>query len=344
MNTATTYRPTPAPPGTTRLSRRATGIGFGAVSGVAVAAQSRINGELGVRLEDGIAAAALSFGVGLLLLAVLVPATPAGRRGLGALRTALRTGTLRPWHCLGGVAGALLVASQGLTVGTLGVAMFTVAVVAGQTASSLAVDRAGFGPTGPQPITAPRLTGAILTVLAVGLAVGDRIGAPATLALAALPALAGFGIAWQQAANGLVRGAAGSALTAALVNFVAGTIALLMAFGLQVAVRGPVSGTLPGEPWLYLGGLIGVSFIAVAAAVVRFTGVLLLGAATIAGQVSGAVLIDLFLPGAPGTGGLFPALGAALTLVAVAVTASSGRLRRRGPRPGKAGSAANPGG
>ncbi len=286
-----------------------------------VAVQSRINGELGVRLADGIAAAVVSFGVGLLILLVLVPATPGGRRGLAALRGALRTGTLRPWQCLGGVCGAFLVATQGLTIGALGVAVFTVAVVAGQSGSSLLVDRAGIGPTGRQPVTPNRLIGAMLTVLAVLLAVGDRLGDPDALALALLPLAAGVGIAWQQAVNGRVRAASGSAMTATLVNFTVGTAALLVTFAVDLAVRGRPAGAFPDEPWLYLGGPLGIVFIALAAALVRFTGVLLLGLATIAGQIVGAVLLDLVLPTAASHPGLDTLLGAALTMVAVLVAA-----------------------
>ncbi|MGV9368866.1 MULTISPECIES: DMT family transporter [Micromonospora] len=286
-----------------------------------VAVQSRINGELGVRLADGIAAAVVSFGVGLLILLVLVPATPGGRRGLSALRGALRTGTLRPWQCLGGVCGAFLVATQGLTIGALGVAVFTVAVVAGQSGSSLLVDRAGIGPAGRQPVTPNRLIGAVLTVLAVLLAVGDRLGDPQALALALLPLAAGVGIAWQQAVNGRVRAASGSAMTATLVNFTVGTAALLVTFAVDLAVRGRPAGAFPDEPWLYLGGPLGIVFIALAAALVRFTGVLLLGLATIAGQIVGAVLLDLLLPTAASHPGLDTLLGAALTMVAVLVAA-----------------------
>ncbi|MEU1235596.1 DMT family transporter [Micromonospora aurantiaca] len=301
--------------------RRVAGVGLATASGVMVAVQSRINGELGVRLADGIAAAVVSFGVGLLILLVLVPATPGGRRGLAALRGALRSGALRPWQCLGGVCGAFLVATQGLTIGALGVAVFTVAVVAGQSGSSLLVDRAGIGPAGRQPVTPNRLIGAVLTVLAVLLAVGDRLGDPHALALALLPLAAGVGIAWQQAVNGRVRAAAGSAMTATLVNFTVGTAALLVTFAVDLAVRGRPAGAFPDEPWLYLGGPLGIVFIALAAALVRFTGVLLLGLATIAGQIVGAVLLDLLLPTAASHPGLDTLLGAALTLVAVLVAA-----------------------
>lgn len=228
--------------------------------------------------------------------------------------------------------GAFLVAAQGLTVATLGVAVFTVAVVAGQTASGLAVDQAGVGPMGHQAVSPTRLVGAALTVLAVLLAVHDRLGDPKTLALAVLPALAGVSVAWQQAVNGRLRASSGSTLTAAVVNFTAGTSALLLAFAVDVAIRGWPIGVLPTEPWLYLGGPIGVVFIAVAAAVVRYTGVLLLGLATIAGQVAGATLIDLTVPPPAGRPGPFTLLGAALTLVGTGVAGTrrtSGRAANR---------------
>lgn len=309
----TLHRPSPA--------RRLVGVVLATIAGVAIAVQSRVNGELGVRLADGVAAAVISFGLGLLVLLVLVPATPGGRRGLAALRAALTTGRLRPWQCLGGLCGAFLVATQGLTVGTLGVAVFTVAVVAGQSASSLLVDRAGIGPSGRQPVTGRRLFGAVLTVFAVGLAVGGRLNDPTALALAVLPLLAGIAVAWQQAVNGLVGRAAGSPLTATLVNFTVGIVALLAVFAVDIAVRGLPAGSPPAEPWLYLGGPIGITFIAIAAAVVEFTGVLLLGLATIAGQVVGAVLLDVLLPTAASRPDATTLLGAALTLAAVLIAA-----------------------
>ncbi len=315
-------------PPTLPVARRITAVGLATASGVTVAVQSRINGELGVRLADGIAAAVVSFGLGLLVLLVLVPATPSGRRGLATLRAALAGGSLRPWECLGGACGALFVAAQGLTIGALGVAVFTVAAVAGQSGSSLLVDRAGLGPAGRQAVTPNRLVGAALTVLAVLLAVGDRLGDPATLGLALLPLLAGVGLAWQQAVNGRVRVASGSVLAATLVNFAVGTGVLLAAFVVEVAVRGRPGGGLPTEPWLYLGGPVGIVFIAVAAAVVRFTGVLLLGLATIAGQVVGAALLDVVLPTTASHPGVNTLLGAALTLFAALLAAFGPPARR----------------
>jgi transporter family-2 protein len=305
-------------------ARRTAGVALAVVGGIALAAQTRINSALADQLHDGIAAAVVSFGSGLIVLALLVPGTPAGRRGLRALRDAVRAGRLRFGQCLGGLCGAFLVASQGLTVATLGVAVFIVAVVAGQTASSLVVDRAGLGPGGSQPVSAGRIAGAALTVAAVGLSVADRLEHPGTLALAVLPLLAGVGIAWQQAVNGHVRAAADSALVAGFVNFATGTAALLVAFAADLALRGAPAA--PAGPWwLYSGGTVGILFIAVGAAVVRFTGVLLLGLGMVAGQVTGAVAIDLLFPVSGGYPAWTTLAGAALTLVAVLVAVTSSR-------------------
>ncbi|MFI5496497.1 DMT family transporter [Actinoplanes sp. NPDC051859] len=314
----------PAPP-EVNPGRRFVGVALAVLSGVALAAQSRINGELSVRLDDAFAAALISFGSGLLVLAVCVPLLPKGRDGLRRLRFGLRTRQIHPWQCIGGMCGGFLVATQGLTVPTVGVAVFIVALVAGQSSSSLLVDRAGIGPGGPQPVTRMRLAGAALTVLAVLISVSDRLGHPSALALAILPLLAGIGIAWQQAVNGQVRVVSGSAMVAGLVNFFMGTVVLAVAFAMSALLRG-VPARLPTGPWwLYVGGTLGIVFIAVGAAVVRHTGVLLLGLGMIAGQVTGALLLDTVVPGAAGRPGATTVVGAVLTLAAVAVAVAPTR-------------------
>lgn len=304
------------------------GVALAVVSGVALAGQSRINGELGARLADGVLAALISFGGGLLLLLALVPLVPRARTGLTRLRAALRRRDLRLWQCLGGLGGASLVAAQGLTVGVLGVAVFTVAVVAGQTGSSLLVDRTGLGPGGRRALTWPRVVGASLTLLAVAWAVSDRLDGRIAVWLIVLPFVAGCAIAVQQAVNGQVRGAADSALAATLLNFCAGTAALALAWLIVWTWHGaPVQ--LPREPWLYVGGPLGIVFIAIAAMVVRWTGVLLYGLSAIAGQLVGAVLLDLLVPTQGVRLQTATVVGAAVALVAVGVAAlPGGRIGR----------------
>ncbi|GAB2650577.1 DMT family transporter [Nocardia goodfellowii] len=315
--------------GRTRL-----GVGFGFCVGAGVAVQSRINGALGARLQDGIAAAAVSFAVGLVLLGVAFGFSARLRDGLGRVRRGLAEGVLRPWQLLGGLCGALFVACQGLTVTAVGVTAFTVAAVAGQLVSSLVVDRLGLAPSGSAPVTVFRSGGAALAVGAVLLAGMDRSGgsagvlalpesmrnAPSVL-LIVLPALAGIGLAWQQAVNGRV-GAVGGPFSATLVNFAIGLAALLVIETLVlVTIGGPAE--FPTAPWLYLGGLIGVAFIALAAVTVRWISVLLFGLTSVAGQLTTALVLDLLIPTSVGLSPL-SVLGCLLTLVAVVVAARRG--------------------
>ncbi|MBZ4281272.1 DMT family transporter, partial [Mycobacterium tuberculosis] len=54
------------------------------------AIQARINGVLGVRVDDGIVAGFVSFSVGLLALAVVITCLPSARRGVARLRDGIR--------------------------------------------------------------------------------------------------------------------------------------------------------------------------------------------------------------------------------------------------------------
>ncbi len=298
------------------------------VAGVGMAAQSRINGELGRRLDDAVLAAVISFGSGLVLLVAAVLVSARMRAGLGRARTALRTRALRPWHFLGGLAGATYVLGQSVTVVLIGVAMFTVGVVAGQTVSSLAVDRFGLGPAGARAITWPRVLGAALMVVAVGIGVGgafldaeaDRVW------VLVLPMVAGVGMAVQQAFNGRVGEVAGSPFTAALVNFTAGTAALVVLWGVSLATSArSLPEELPTEPVLYLGGVVGVVFIAVASVLVAWTGVLLFGLASVTGQLLGSVVLDLVVPATEGAISPATLIGCGVALVAVVVATVGGR-------------------
>ncbi|HEX2176563.1 MAG TPA: DMT family transporter [Nocardioidaceae bacterium] len=304
------------------------------VVGGLVAVQSHINGRLAVELGAGVTgaavAASISFGSGLLLLCLLCASVPRSRAGLRRIAGAVRAGRLRPWHLVGGSAGALLVAAQGLTVATIGVALFTVAVVAGQTSSAMVVDKVGVGPAGHRPVTLGRAVGAALAVIAVGLAVSERLDgaaalAPGALLLAALPMLAGGGAAWQQAVNGQVS-VVGGPFPAAAVNFLVGTAVLALFVLVALAAAGSPAAP-PPTWWLYLGGACGVVFISSAAVLVRLLGVLVFGLCAISGQVITALLVDLLV--ADVAIGALTVAGALLTLLGVAIAAV--RVRRRTP-------------
>ncbi|MFD6526612.1 MULTISPECIES: DMT family transporter [unclassified Isoptericola] len=323
--------------------QRAVGVALAIVAGFAAALQSRVNGTLATETGTAFGTAALSFGSGLVLLALALPFSRSGRAALGQVAAGLRRGGpggLRWWECLGGLGGAFYVMSQGLTVDALGVAVFTIALVAGQSVSSLVIDRLGLAPGGVRLVTLGRALGPVLTVVAV-VVVSGAGAATAALGLALFPLVAGVLQSFQQALNGRVRASVrpaaprsdgraardGGVLAATFVSFLVGTAALLVVFGVSLAVDGAPTGSFPPDLLLYSGGLLGIVFIALQAAVVQRIGVLLLGLGMIAGQVVGALALDLASPGAVPPG---PATfaGAALTLVAVAVPLVEGALRR----------------
>jgi transporter family-2 protein len=309
------------------------GLPLAVAAGLFIPVQARINGALGVAMADSIAAAVVSFTTGLLVMAVISLILPKGRAGVARILPALRERQFPPYYVLAGCIGAFFVFAQSFTVGILGVALFTVAAVTGQTLSGLLVDRMGIGPAGKKPVTAIRVVGCLLTVAAVAWAVSPRLagsaaqgvsgggpdagaGAGELLVTLLIPVLAGFLMSFQQAMNGTATVHYGSPIAATLVNFLAGTALLWIVWLVKLAVAG-AGNPLPGEWWYYLGGPMGCVFIGVGALLVRSLGVLVTGLGMIAGQLLGSLALDVALP-VPGTVVALPTvLGTLLTLAAI---------------------------
>lgn len=300
------------------------GVAGAVVVGILTATQSRINSELSLSIGDGYLAAVISFGSGFVIMLVALAVWRPGRRGLAALVTSVRTGQTPWWYLIGGAAGGLFVLSQGLTGAVLGVALFTIAIVCGQTLSGLLVDGHGIGPVPPKPITMTRVVGSVLALLAVGWAVSAQLAGDIPPWLLILPFVAGLFISGQQAVNGQVRRISGSAMTATLLNFLVGTLVLVIAALVHESIAGwPTH--LSANPLLYLGGLTGTVFIALSTIVVRTTGVLLLGLGSVAGQLVTSLVLDLTLPVDGRLVAWTTIAGTLLTLVAVAIAAVPSR-------------------
>ncbi|GIJ27100.1 membrane protein [Micromonospora qiuiae] len=292
-----------------------------AVGGAASAAQAAINAELGQRVGNATLGAVVNNLGGTLLVLVGLLVLPSMRTGLAALRRA----RLPWWSYLGGLGGAGIVLLAAYAVPVLGVAVFTIAQVAGNGLGGLASDRAGLAPVGRLPLSTPRVAGALLGMAAVALAqVGQPVGDLAVGVLL-LTVAAGIGVALQTALNGRIS-AAGSAAAGVAVNFAVATPAVLLVAALAGAFTGPPVSWPTG--WhLYLGGLLGVGIVASLVLGVRAAGVLRTGLALVGGQLAGALLLDVLLPDGPGA--RLPVLaGALLTLLAVLIT---GRRSRPAP-------------
>lgn len=275
------------------------------VAGVLVAMQSRLNGELGLELGDGVGAALYSFTSGWVLIALFTLFSKTARAGLRRIIALLQSGQMPLWMISGGAFGGFLVMTQGLAAGSLGIALFTVAVVAGQGISGILIDSRGWFGVERRKLNLARLLGAAIVV--VGVAMVAESPSLEIAWLLTLPFLAGLGLGFQQAANGKVRINAESAMAATFINFAMGTGVLFIAKVLSLPLVGfPVS--LPGDWWLYVGGFAGVVFIGIQVIVVARIGVLGLGVLLGTGQLVGSLLIDV----------LFPLPGQMITLLHVA--------------------------
>jgi transporter family-2 protein len=283
------------------------------LAGAMVGVQGRINGELATRMGSSLEAAATSFAVGLVPLAVVMP-------WRGAAITRLRHARLRSWWCLGGLGGAFLVATSAHAVPEIGVALVSVCLVAGTTAGALLTDQLGLGPSGRHPASRWRFAGVAVVVAAVAIAaVGESRTALKPLLFAALFA-AGAASAVQQAANGQLRVVA-DVTVASFVSFLGGSLTLVVA----VFATGSFSASsFPGAAWLYLGGPLGLLYILIGAVTVRSLGVLRFILGVVAGQLLAAVAIDAAWPASGTSLRAATAVGALITLVGVWVSGRDG--------------------
>ncbi|MDE3070446.1 MAG: DMT family transporter [Acidobacteriota bacterium] len=134
-------------------------------AGCLVGIQPPVNARLGASVGK-LQAATVSFLIGAVVLVLL--SWVLARGGLGAVR---HVGTAPWWALTGGLLGAVYVAVSLITVRTLGATGLVAAVIAGQLAVSLAVDRFGLLGIARQPIGVSRLVGLVLLVAGVVLVV-----------------------------------------------------------------------------------------------------------------------------------------------------------------------------
>ncbi|MDQ1545852.1 MAG: bacterial/archaeal transporter family-2 protein [Actinomycetota bacterium] len=317
--------PKPAPASRLRVGLS---VALATLCGCAVALQSRINGQLGSDLGDGFVAALISFGSGLIVISLVLLVSRPGRRGVTTVIDAIRRREIPWWHTAGGVAGGLFVLSQGLVVGLLGIALFTVAAVAGQTISGMVIDSRGIGTVAPKAITVTRIVGATLALISVVIAVLPQISDQANVWVIIFPFGVGLLLGWQQAVNGQIKSLAGSATTATFFNFVGGTIVLAVFAAINLLLAGLPHG-FPSNPVLYLGGIIGVLFIAGFAAVIPIIGVLLQSLAAVSGQLLMALVLDFVAPTNTAGVAVLTIAGTVLTLIAVVIASIRSRTAIR---------------
>jgi len=295
-----------------------------------IALQARANGELSAKLGNSLQAALISFSSGLLIISAIALCTPRIKSGMKAIFVAVVAGALPKWRLFAGMLGGAFVAIQTNIVPVIGVAVYSVASIAGQAVISLLVDRVGITGGGPKTITPRRVGAAGVTVLAVFVSVIDRFDDRNFSILAVLLALlAGAFVGVQRALNGQINEFANESFATSLLNFIMGTVFLLVfllflaggAALLSPAENGFSLSSLPTGPWwIYTGGVIGVIYIAFTALIVQHLGVLIFTVLSVGGQLLGSLIVDLFHPETSGGVGAALITGICLTYLGVIVS------------------------
>lgn len=311
---------TSTPPPSSRRVPMWLSVSVALLAGGFMATQSRINGDLSLRLDDAPFTALISFGSGTVFLLIYLAVSRRTQIGFRLLLVSLRERRTAWVFTLAGASGAAFVFSQSLVVGMTGVALFSITFVCGLTIGSYVLDALGIGPGGRRPYTAQRTVGVVLAVVAVCVSLLGRLGQTEALLFLILPFVFGALVAWQQVANGSMAVVARTPLTPTVLNFLVGTGVLAIVAGIYTLSQG-LPETYPTDGWLYLGGLCGVFFVAMTAWAVRHTGALVTSLATTTGQILTAVLVDILFPQT--VVDIVPILaGAGVMVVALAVAAA----------------------
>jgi len=303
-----------------------------AISGVMIALQARANGELSHRLGNGVEAALVSFGSGLIIITVIAIFSPTIKEGARNLRGAVARRELPRWTLFAGALGGSFVAVQTHIVPLIGVAIYSVASIAGQTAASLVVDRIGLTGGGKKKITPRRIAAAFFTVFAVFISVFDRIDAKnLSLFAVLLGCVAGAIVGVQRAMNGQINEYSHQSFTTSFLNFIMGTSFLVIFLAILAIFGSGKIVPLPAGPWwIYTGGVIGVIYIAFTSTIVQHLGVLTFTLFSVGGQLIGSLLIDFYSPTSGVHVSIYLVFGIAMTylgVIAGGVNNSQGRKR-----------------
>ena len=263
-----------------------------------IALQARANGELSHRTGNPVEAALVSFGSGLIIITLISIFTPSIKQGMKNLRQAVTKKEIPVWTLFAGMLGGSFVAVQTQIVPIIGVAIYSVASIAGQTAASLLVDRIGLTGGGKKHITARRVAAAAVTVLAVLVSVLDRIDAKNLSLFAVIfGCFAGSIVGVQRALNGQINESTNQSFATSWLNFIMGTTFLVIFLTIGVLINRAEVVALPAGPWwMYTGGTIGVIYIAFTSTIVQHLGVLTFTLISVGGQLVGSLLIDLYSP------------------------------------------------
>lgn len=293
-----------------------------------IAVQARANGELSAQMGNSLQAALISFSSGLLIITAITIFSRRIRSGIRRLLAAAKVKEIPRWRLFAGMLGGAFVAIQTSIVPIIGVALYSVASIAGQAITSLIVDRIGITGGGPKRISIRRVVAAVITFSAVFISVFDRLdGINFSFAALIMALIAGAFVGVQRALNGQINEFTRESFATSLLNFIMGSFFLAFFLTLVLVFTDTGVAPLPSGPWwIYTGGVIGVIYIAFTALIVQHLGVLTFTVLSVGGQLAGALVLDLLTPELSSTVGGYLVAGVLISYFGTLV--SRGRSTR----------------
>lgn len=265
---------------------------LGLVAGGVIPLQTAINSRLASRLGAILPASLVSFAVGTAALVLAVLAT-------GTAVPWATTASTQPWWIwIGGVCGLVFLTLNIVLLPRIGASATVVLPLVGQVFGGLLIDATGTFDAAVRPLTVVRGVGAALVVggaVLVNLA-GRPSGtqlqpghARSHVVLWVVAVLAGTLGAVQTTVNGRLGQVMGSALAAAMVSFLVGTVGLAL---ICLVTRQRVRRSGEFKPWHFTGGLLGAMFVLVNAVNAPLLGTSLAVSITLLGQILTGLLFD----------------------------------------------------
>ena len=249
-------------------------------------------------MGDSLEAALVSFGTGLIFVSLISLFRKDIRSGFKDIFKAVASQQLPIWRLAAGMLGASFVAMQTHVVPIAGVALFTVASLAGQTAISLWVDHVGLAGGIKSAISKRRIVAALITISAVAVSAWDRFSMSSFSILAiTLAVFAGSWVGVQRALNGQINSFSKKSFATSQLNFITGFTFLTFLLVLRsLFTDHSILNLTSGPWWMFLGGSIGVFYIAFSAVAVQYVGVLEFTLLSVGGMLFGSLILELVVP------------------------------------------------
>lgn len=262
-------------------------LGLALLAGGLLPLQVGMNTMLGQHAGGAIFGALGSFALGTVVITLLITTGALGRpQWVDGVRHAPR------WAWFSGLCGAFYITSTILVTPTIGLAVASASIIAGQLSSALIVDNFGWISFPLQPLNWVKVAGAVVLFGSVILLLQGSALDISTLPLAGLVFLGGVCLTISLGLNNTLREHFGVPAAATLINFAVGLAALALLSALGIFGTPDLQGAASTPWWGWGGGLIGIVYLMLVIITSPVIGASLTSAAVIAGQMVVSLVLD----------------------------------------------------